>query len=254
MAKLNDIRFKDLIKLEIDDCQLEHYCYGKKNYKTAIKSCCVSCEQKYPDKSNALSHILYGTTTQDYLGYLKDSIDTDGWNNTPVMFVFENPGKCPKDDFALVQTKEKLKKVVWGTWPYIGWDNKNRAADFDINSNFKMKKYGELICATILHYKLKNAYVTNLVKCGTDSGANLNSYCSEIVDNCINTIFMKEFEAIKPEIIFAFSKNVYWNLKQLPIESKIEYLPHPASYSITDEARAELLKTTFDRVFGEQPC
>lgn len=247
MTKLNDIRFRDLIELDLNDEQREQYCYEKRDYNTQIKSCCFNCEQRNPNESKELSNVLFGTTTQDYLGYLLDEIDTVEWNNTPVMFVFENPGKCPKEEFVEVKTNEKSKKVIWGTWPYIGWEKKNKAKGFDINENFGMKKYGELICATILHYKLKNAYVTNLVKCGTDSGDNLKNYSEKIIDNCINTIFMKEYEAIMPEVIFAFSKSVYRKLKELPIKSSVEYLPHPASRIITNEKRFIKLKTTFDK-------
>ncbi|HZK62000.1 MAG TPA: uracil-DNA glycosylase family protein [Anaerovoracaceae bacterium] len=253
MSKLNDLRFKDLITLALDDSEREAYNYGNQGDQPCVNGFCTSCEDSYGKQNPVLNHILFGSTTQDYIEFLKqDNIDTSNWDETPVMFVFENPGECGKDDFKPSVSEGTTKQII-STWPYIGWESKGKFTkqDFALKDNMKMKMYGELICAAILHYELKNAYVTNLVKCGVEGGSNLSVYTKKVIDNCVENIFKQEFNAINPKVIFAFSKKVEKKLRQaFPDFKNIIYLPHPAA-RIATEKREELLKEGFSKGLNE---
>ena len=250
---LNYLRFRTLIDYGLTDNEIESYQYGNyasNNYFRKPVYCCEICNKTYGDieLGNVLhGNILHGTTSDDYFSYLNINPDSD-WVDTTVMFVFENPGKSQDDDFVDMNGR---KMIV--TWPYIGWPTKSKAEDFIFETEISsQRRYGSMICAVLLKYKLRNAYVTNLVKCGFKDNKNLDSkkISSKIIDNCMNTIFREELKAISPDIIFAFGDKSYKTLlnycdKLCLDSSKVVKMPHPAR-RMSNENRYKLLKSTFD--------
>lgn len=94
-------------------------------------------------------------------------------------------------------------------------------------------KYGELVESAILTFKLKNAYLTNLVKCGLNDENNhykgIGSINEECIKNCVNEYLINEIEIVKPNVIFTFGSNAYkYTDKFLGDKYKIVGLPHPA--------------------------
>ena len=258
---LNHLRFKELINYGLQDDEIENYKYLKQNFENIDKEkirepicCCNFCGSKIESEIE-FGNMLHGTTSEDYFSYLTDMNLERDWNETPVMFVFENPGASPHDGFVSL----KGHQVIAKTWPYIGWTNKDKtpkdkANDFCFKEELESpRRYGEMICATILEYNLKNAYVTNLVKCGFRNNKNLNSQnevSSQMIKHCMDHIFLKEFQAVSPEIIFAFGNKTYSTLQgyrdQLGVE--IKQLYHPAA-RIKKEKRLDRSLKIFNECF-----
>ncbi|MGH4120918.1 uracil-DNA glycosylase family protein [Clostridium sp.] len=76
---------------------------------------------------------------------------------------------------------------------------------------------------------MDNAYVTNAVKCGTESGDNTRKYCKETVNICVTTHLLKEIEVLQPKVIFAFGRQTSRIIRKAPQNSNVIYLPHPAA-------------------------
>ena len=101
---------------------------------------------------------------------------------------------------------------------------------------FKGKEYGLLFNSIIFTFKLRNAYLTNLVKCGLndsrDNYKGIDHYDWECLETCVESFLLKEIEIVKPKIIFCFGSKVedrLWNLYPDDYNFKVVALPHPAS-------------------------
>lgn len=199
-------------------------------------------------------NILHGTTSDDYFEFLgiMSEKSIHKLKETPVMFVFENPGRSENDDFFSINRRRVINK----TWPYIGWSTakpipKVKPSDFIYEDEIShQRRYGSLICSVILKYRSKNAYVTNLVKCGNIQNKNMKDYAdrNRIIDSCFESFLFQEIEAIKPQIIFAFGDLVYSELikRKQQIDNVILVpVPHPAS-RISNKKRAYVLNEAFD--------
>lgn len=257
ISKLRRISFKKVLILENEEC-VDTYCYSefvKKGRPHKISEYCISCEEKDCNilKNNeVLSLMSYGTHTMDYLQYLKYSPeDNKLWHDEGVMFLFENPGEPWKryngldDEKGMYRTfsyQGYNKRPMINSWSWIGWDDKTKISDFDYPKCFKQKNYGSLILSIILLFKLKNAYVTNAVKCGTDTGKNTENYRKETIVNCTNNILADEIETLNPKIIFAFGDRTF-KIAKKQLErmdnNNIELikLPHPGSRKSNEELK-----------------
>jgi len=251
LINLRSISFSSILKLK-DQSIIPFYNYDyfkKLPNGHEISGYCTKCEEnnlnKVSDKN--LSLITYGTHTIDYIDYLIDPpLDRDDWHKDGVMFVFENPGE-PWKKYGGHDSKEGMyryceelpykKSPMLNSWSWIGWDKKKAQIDFAYPKCFHHKSYGALILSIILLFKLDNAYVTNAVKCGTESGDNTGKYCSKTVDMCVKTHLIKEIYALQPKLIFAFGKRTFNIIKKTSPNSKIIYLPHPASRGKTSNIR-----------------
>jgi len=236
LGKLKKINFQDLI--EIDD-DVDRYCfetYHAHGDIHRIKSYCTSCEETIGhisgEEGYSLYNISHGSHSIDFLAASNAVVNTDGWNEEGVMFVMENPSK----DYDIYQTSAitKANGVTYEKRPSQKWywiHNKQDLLEFP--NNFVGRKYGEFVASAILTFRLKNAYMTNLVKCGlnTSDGQRFkgtNSYNPECVKNCYRRILSKEIQAINPKVIFAFGRNTYDWLNKLTEGVKVVMLPHPA--------------------------
>lgn len=143
------------------------------------------------------------------------------------------------------------------------------------NGNFlefgESKKYSEFLLQLIMGFKLANFYTTNLFRYevyttddnGKEESLNLNkilwpkgkdtTYFEKLsILNPNMTVFKKELEIVKPDIIFATS-NVHWNIYQFfkcnpdLVMPKIVKVPHPASYL---SSKDRYLENTFRIIKG----
>ena len=249
--QLNNFNFSHIIKLENSPTpyQYENYENGHKT-----KGYCTLCENDSINKpmNNELSNefclknISHGTHALDILQAIKRKEDLrdlkdnpQSWSDIPVLFLFENPAaEKGEGEDSIFQTNEdgKNPSKQW-YWIHGGFDRQNLMYP----QSYRQNDYGRLIASIIRSFKLANAYVTNLVKCGMNkkdgkSYLSTTQYHRECIKKCYNEILIQEIEHLiehrgKDLIIFAFGQVVYNTLLDLVRERpyNICLLPHPAN-------------------------
>lgn len=253
---LKDLNFGYLIELEIDNPNEYSYESYKKNgccHPMPVSYCTLCDDSNYntdvKGKEMQLGCISHGAESSDFL--LKYKEKADGWCNTPIMFVYENPSNnydcCYKPE-ELTKSSENPIFKKYPKYPSKVWWKLNAIADRNsvvIRVLGEPKKYEEVLWALCKEFKLKNIYTTNFIKCGIgkynvekpkkSKVGGLKDYNPDYIKNCYNKIFSKEMEIFNPKIIFACSKKVYDYLIDEKNDDKILKdcaiikLPHPAS-------------------------
>lgn len=241
--------------------------YKNGRFKSEIKSCCHKCDscnsirddvskldfEKY--KNFRLENVSHGSHTIDYLhaaGFDETHIISmfreDDWIDTPVLFLMENPS-IDYEIYEKVEGKYPAK-----TWYWI--HRKLNKPDYMIHNldNYLVQgKYGEMVYALICKYKLANAYLTNVIKCGMNNKNDPNFknegylstwwYKDECKRTCINEILSKEIKMLRDGYsqmkVFAFGSNAYWLAKDYfqnsssktleNLDIQLVQLPHPSS-------------------------
>ncbi len=101
---------------------------------------------------------------------------------------------------------------------------------------FKGRQYGELIASIIATFKLSNAYLTNLIKCGLNDKdgkryKGIAVYEPKCIECCCDRFFKKEIELMDPKVIFTFGSRVYEHVNiclRAKEKAFVVGLPHPA--------------------------
>lgn len=170
---------------------------------------------------------------------IQEPKDYSDYRDDAVMLVMESPASnldaCYKEE---IDGKHPAK--VW--W----WvDGKTTAESATYPDGFSSRKYGEFFNSFVHTFKLKNAYMPNLVKCGMLKNSddskygNLDKFPAKCISMCFKEIFLKEVERLKPKVIFTLSSKVYNYLTADKRLNKIKgvkgcesldivALPHPA--------------------------
>ena len=174
----------------------------------------------------------HGAHAVDFLAALKEPVDVTGWHEEPVLFVYEAPSK----DYGFYEsvTYRKMEKRPTKEWYWIHRDQDlTRFPD-----GFKGGTYGDFVLSAICTFRLKNAYVTNLVKCGLnpDDGQQFRGlayYQPGCIDTCVRRYLQREIEIFKPRVIFAVGAKVFkcigeWLQSISRDEVPLHQLPHPA--------------------------
>ena len=270
--ELHKINFEDIIKYKnVNLNNVYENAFGAEKSKSderyASDGFCTKCdyENSYvPAEENAekkykLTNISHGTHTLDFLhsfGLEEDEIKTriDGsWIDDPVLFLMENPSTG--DFYKFAECNNQRKRPV-NNWYWIHGSQKDnfKKGYFEDDTYLVQQQYGKMVASLIYQFKLGNAYLTNIVKCGMTDAVddvqnetgykNLENYSKDCKQKCIESILGKEIEALceygnqlKPVRIFAFGERPYWMvldyLKNCTNAPKIKYqvyqLPHPAS-------------------------
>lgn len=251
LFELNQLRFEKLIKYE--EPQNQYYGIVKNEYKTdesyfgrsaEVNDVCCRCE---PEQNNnfLLKIVSHGCYSLDL--FKKQNLDESyyaDFHDDGVMFIMESPAAnldaCYQKNF-----NGKHPAKVW--W----WlESKNTNNPTEYPNNFSQKKYGEFFNSLIHTFKLKNAYMTNFIKCGLLDKEEKNfgqfeAYSEQCKENCFKNILLDEIIIIKPKILFALSSNVFNYLnndvckkeikESLGYEPIIVKLPHPANPSLSNE-------------------
>lgn len=249
---INDFRFTTLIKYEkpfiptYDLVKNEYFdnpkfkkavseYYGREEQPIGV---CQLCENKNAnisgDKNFSLKIVSHGIQSLD-LFKKQGFTDYSDYREDGIMLIMESPSSnldaCYEMDFS-----SKHPAKVW--W----WlENENTDKPETYPDEFKGRKYGQFFNSFVHTFKLKNAYMTNFIKCGMldDSDlkfGNFATFPDECKRTCFENILLKEIEIINPKVIFTFSTNVYKyiekqieeinkKMKSTPI---IVQLPHPA--------------------------
>ena len=228
---LNRLNFGEIIKVKTDN--VENYSfeeYLKNGGVHKIEGVCNLCQNcnKSKNQKGTLLTVSHGSHSIDYFAASSFSPSSD-WHTEPVMFVLENPG--PTDKFYQLMDFGSFKKMPTTEWYWIHKQFKDRPV---YPEYFSQGNYDNKMHSIINTFKLKNAYVTDIIKCGiiddlTGEFIDTDQYTEECKNECIQNIFLNEVEILNPKVIFVFGKRTghliknYTNLdKNLVIE-----LPHP---------------------------
>ncbi len=242
--------------------------YNNGRFKGRIENCCHKCDKFNSIKENNVSsadfekyknykleNVSHGSHTIDYLnssGYDTSNIDSmfeiNNWNDTPVLFLMENPS-IDYEIYEQVGNKYPTK-----TWYWI--HRRLNQPDYMIQNldNYLIQgEYGQMVYALICKYKLANAYLTNIIKCGMNNKNDPNFksegylgtwwYKDECKRTCINEILNKEIQMLCNGYnrikVFAFGSNAYWLAKDYfqnssskileNLDIQLVQLPHPSS-------------------------
>lgn len=232
---LRKLNFNSLISVNFNT--IENYSfidYKKNNFRHSIKKYCISCEQNGCNISTdnpdyQLTNISHGAHTIDFMDSVKQNRpDISNWHDESVMFIFESPSL----DYDIY---ESISFNGYGKRPSKDWywvHNEREILSYP--ERFTGGQYGDLVFSMINFFKLKNAYITNLVKCGMNNKdgdyAGIQSFSRECIENCYKNFLNKEIDILKPRVVFTFGSNVDNWTRYLTKDQnlKIINLPHPA--------------------------
>jgi len=235
LCALRKLNFQKILKFnhEIDVESYDYLRYKENNYQhQKISGYCIACEElgcshSSEDNNYKLTNISHGTHSSDIFQSLFEKIDISNWYQDPIMFVFESPSL----DYGIFQDLEfnGVKKRPSKLWYWIHQDQ----SIVTYPDKFRGMEYGAFVLSAILTFKIANAYITNLIKCGMNNSEGkykgLNSYKQETIEKCYDQILSEEIEIHNPKVIFAFGSNVERQLIRLTGNKRlIQQLPHPA--------------------------
>jgi len=237
-AELAKLNFNDLLRFDsaVDLAGYAFNAYMRNGGQHLVKGYCLRCESKGcntcpTDPDFKLTNISHGASTDDFLQATnQDKTDLSGWHNEGVLFLMESPSKN-YDLYTEVEFNGHKKKPTTQWY----WVHEEHEA-YHYPEQFKGGVYGPLINSIIFTFKLGNAYLTNLVKCGlnnTDEDyKRLNEYNQDAVTTCYDAFLVREIAIVQPKVIFCFGSKVYDFLWQqyanAPFPWRVMPLPHPA--------------------------
>lgn len=213
-----------------------------------------------------LSNVSHGTHTLDFLHAAEGYEGTEAicklienWDDRPVLFLFENPSI----DYDIYTKGEKwnAKKRPPTRWYWIYDSDLKKEVENKYISSLKKKKYGAMVFALIRIFKLSNAYMTNVVKCGMNDVNNENKFLTtkhykpECINTCVNKILLEEITELtcgntEPLTVFAFGRRTQHLIcsalrtneyKKFKDRTQVVYMPHPASHNISNNNRKNFL-------------
>lgn len=239
--------------------------YQNGSFKYGITGCCTKCDsnaildknEKWNKKDKIdydnyykdyrLKYVSHGSHTLDFLNAanldkidIQDLFKNESWIDIPVLFLMENPSI----DYEIYNECENGKSPT-NTWYWIH-RKLQKPSNVNLDEYLKQGKYGEMVYSLICKYKLANAYLTNVIKCGLNGYKNGKDdylgtvwYKDECKSKCLNEIFSKEItiltEGYDQLKIFAFGSNTYWltknflQNKNFGVKIQLVQLPHPSS-------------------------
>lgn len=217
--EINELRFGKLIQYA--DPQNQSYTYDDETKRyirsDAPTAVCHKCEDDSVNESSdgefSLKIVSHGIHSLDLFKIQKFN-DYSDYRDDAVMLVMESPASnldaCYKEE---IDGKHPAKVWWWADGKSTD-DHKSTDERTTYPYGFSSKKYGEFFNSFVHTFKLKNAYMTNLVKCGMlnsdyDKYANLDKFPAECKNNCFDNIFLEEVKALKPKVIFTLSSKVY---------------------------------------------
>ena len=208
--EINELRFGKLIQYA--DPQNQSYTYDDET-KRYIRSdtptaVCQECEDNSANKSSdgefSLQIVSHGIHSLDLFKIQKFN-DYSDYRDDAVMLVMESPASnldaCYKEE---IDGKHPAKVWWWA-------DGKSTDERTTYPYGFSSKKYGEFFNSFVHTFKLKNAYMTNLVKCGMlnsdhDKYANLDKFPAKCKNNCFDNIFTGRGGKLKAKGYFYFEQ------------------------------------------------
>lgn len=162
----------------------------------------------------------HAADTSDFERFFKKPAPVDQAHpvvNEPVMFLLESPGAdydngclIHHSDFPEIAKKPPVNGYYWMPYP------DGRFPEWPIRDEEVAHTYGPYFAYLIGHFNLRNAYITNVVKCGLWNEKE-NSFLAlmrasgglrdKIVANCYHRFLSREIKELEPAIIFAFGQD-----------------------------------------------
>ncbi len=235
---LQELNFSRLIQYDVSDANsysFEEY-VNNGSVHPSIRNYCTSCEElgcnvSPYDQSYKLCNMSHGSHSRDFINAVDPGMDISAWNTKGVMFVMESPSR----DYGIYETTNLTKEgQTYNKRPSKQWYWIHEKCDYtEYPEYFKGGEYGELVRSIIFTFKLANAYLTNLIKCGLndasgDSFKGIDYFDSRCIQNCFDSFLSKEIEIMNPQVIFTFGTKVYNQLESRVRDIKVVGLPHPA--------------------------
>lgn len=232
----SDYRYsEEVLEKENDDNKILNHA------KDGCLACCDVCKKKYGLHPSSITH---GTHTLDFLdahAIGHDQIET--WSKKPVLFVMENPASVNANFYAAKDSLPATPK----RWYWIMGQSERKNEDFIYPNYFSNREYGWMIYSVIRTFKMANAYVTNMVKCGIEQSGYVTTekYDPRAVSECINRHLVKETDTLcndeQDVVVFAFGDRVYNKLFRAKncFNKKLHLykLPHPARQMPNDHRK-----------------
>jgi hypothetical protein len=171
----------------------------------------------------------HGAHSLDFLAAVGNEVDVTHWHEEPVLFVLESPSK----DYGIYEEAEcdTFRKRPTRQWSWVHADQK----EVRFPTSFQGREYGGLFLSIMFTFRLKNAYITNLVKCGMNSEdgqqyqPGLQAFSLACVETCKERYLRRELEALRPKLVLTLGSDVHGQILSL-IGDNIPacQLPHPA--------------------------
>lgn len=242
--ELKRLNFNDLLKLD-DSIDPAHYDFNTytANQKHPTIGYCTRCEDKgchvSPKHPNfSLSHISHGSSSDDLFQATRtENTSLQGWHSENVLFIMESPSVDGWDLYSeLKYLGYKKKPAQFWYWIHKYQDQATYP------THFSRGEYGLLFKSIVFTFRLKNAYLTNLVKCGLNNSAGafkgFKEYDPLAIETCYENFLEKEIQMFQPKIIFCFGANVYNYIWYKYEDDEFPWivmpLPHPATRSLTN--------------------
>lgn len=246
--KLNEFSFKKVIEKPQYTGQSWE---DRESFISCNKGCCTSCEKHGHAKPDSeaydgyqLKYVSHGAHALDFCESMKDVSPDDSWNDTPVLFLFENPsldyGKLY--GAAIEECYDKRPAQMW-YWLHEGFKEEDLLL---YPKYYRQGCYGGLVASLIKTFRLGNAYMTNFVKCAMNDAEGKRylgtaEYDNECIATCFKKILYREVEILtdgfdRDIVVFAFSQRVYdlaqqyfGGVQDLQGKYTLCLMPHPAS-------------------------
>ena len=243
-------------------------CFKQPDIITGYCDLCQNCAvpEKAEEKNKfKLSSISHGSHTFDFLeafGITDIKKHVESWNANPVLFLMENPSLDYGIYDYIPEDKDHKGKRPAKQWYWIHCDHKHYE-EFKTNKYLRMSEYGDMVASLIVQFKLANAYLTNIVKCGMSdaeykedeeknslietSAKSTWEYQPKCIKTCMEKVLKKEVQALlqKEEriTVFAFGGRVYqlagefFRNCEFREQVRLFKLPHPAGRMSNDYRR-----------------
>ena len=246
-------------------------CYNASEIRDYCRFCSgddMRPNANYKDEEYAncrLYNISHGSHSIDFMESFewgKERTDNElrKWNDTPVLFLMENPSLDYGIYTFLEDDRDHSGKRPSKKWYWIHRSNKGKEKEYEGDKYLSPRVYGEMVMSLILQNKLANAYMTNVVKCGMCDSALFETgfskadekvkkylgtavYTDGCKRNCVQYVLEKEIKALVGNknrlVIFAFGENSFWLIRDYIFSKRDDYLkgvtvqliqlPHPVA-------------------------
>lgn len=233
-------------------CVIKKANYGNQSWKDreafiqCNTGCCELCGETKPRSEEyngySLKYVSHGAHALDFCESMGVEPD-DSWNDIPVLFLFENPSlNYEIYDEAMEGCGKKCPAKTW-YWIHDGY---KKDAPLAYPQYYRQGCYGGLVASLINTFKLRNAYMTNFVKCAMNDPEGKRylgtaEYQDECVSNCFKKILSEEMKILTGDfqrelIVFTFGNQVYdlaqkYFAGQETMKGKYTLclMPHPAN-------------------------
>lgn len=252
--KLNEFSFTKVIKKQKN--MIGPSWKDRKSFISCNEGCCTLCEDGGYEKPDSevydgyqLKYVSHGAHALDFCESMQGVFPDESWNDTPVLFLFENPSLNYDKLYGqpIEGCHNKCPAQMW-YWLHGGFA---KGDSLTYPKYYRQGCYSGLVASLIKTFRLSNAYMTNFVKCAmNDSQGKHYLGTTEYEDDCISTCFKnilyKEIEILTENfrrelIVFAFSNRVYDLVQRyFGEEEKLKgkyalcLMPHPASRLAND--------------------